>query len=78
MIRASFVCTLLLLTVTVAARAEIPTSINYQGYLSDATGTAVDSELPMTFTLYAAESGSAPLWTNNYVLTCSQGCSQWR
>jgi len=44
------------------AAAEVPRSINYQGYLTTSTGLPVDATLILTLRLYADEMGGVPLW----------------
>jgi hypothetical protein len=39
------------------SHAQVPRSINYQGYLSGTNGAAINASLPMTFTLYSGASG---------------------
>lgn len=46
------------------ARAEVPPLVQYQGILKDKVGAQVpDGSYGMTFRLYAAPTGSDPLWT---------------
>jgi hypothetical protein len=37
--------------------------VSYQGYLTDAGGSALDGDVNITFRLYNAPSGGTPLWT---------------
>jgi hypothetical protein len=39
------------------------TTISYQGHLTDNAGEPVNSDLPMTFTLYDAPTGGTAVWT---------------
>jgi hypothetical protein len=41
----------------------IPTMINYQGYLTDSSGTPLNGSLSMIFAIYDAASGGTQLWT---------------
>ena len=43
--------------------AAIPQKINYQGYLTDPQGTAIDGTTSMIFSVYSQTSGGASLWT---------------
>lgn len=48
---------------------SIPLTINYQGRLADAGGIPIDNPNPglgITFSLYDAESGGTPLWTETH------------
>jgi len=57
------ICFLLLLTFPVWA--EVPLSINYQGYLTDDMGSPVpDGIYSIQFTIYSTESGSSNLWSS--------------
>ncbi len=43
--------------------AAVPQTMNYQGYLTDASGVPVNGTVSMTFKLYDVASGGAELWT---------------
>jgi hypothetical protein len=45
------------------ARSAIPEKINYQGYLTNASGNPVNTTVSMTFRIYTVASGGAALWT---------------
>jgi hypothetical protein len=42
--------------------AAVPQQINYQGYLTDVSGSALDTTVAMTFRIYADSVGGAPSW----------------
>ena len=42
---------------------SVPGTINYQGYLTDSGGKAVNATLSMTFSIYDVPSGGSALWT---------------
>lgn len=44
-------------------QAEIPKLINYQGKLTTAEGTCVDTTFLMQFSIYSDNTGGDPLWT---------------
>ncbi len=44
------------------AEAQIPRTISYQGYLTNAQGAPIDSTVNMTFAIYDILSGGTPLW----------------
>jgi hypothetical protein len=53
-----------LMSVQPAAFAAVPSSVNYQGYLTDASGQPVSGTVDMTFGFYTSPTGTdAPLWT---------------
>jgi len=45
------------------ATADVPTLMQYQGYLSDAEGEALDDTLSMMFTIYDDPYAGAPWWS---------------
>ena len=45
------------------AQAQIPQTINYQGYLTNAASQPVNEAVKVTFRLYTAASGGAAVWT---------------
>jgi hypothetical protein len=47
------------------ARADIPKTISYQGYLTTDTGTPVSGDKSMVFSLYTTASGGSSVWTEN-------------
>jgi len=62
---------LLLMIYTTAAFAQgdesfVPTMINYQGYLTDPNGTALNGPQDITFWLYDTANGGLPLWTEQH------------
>jgi hypothetical protein len=52
----------ILLCFTVAAQAEVPKLINYQGKLTTAQGGCVDTTVQMTFSIYSDAMSISPLW----------------
>ncbi len=48
---------------TVLNSPAIPTMINYQGYLTDASGNPINGTVGMTFSIYTTASGGSALWT---------------
>ena len=43
--------------------AAVPQKINYQGYLTDSTGTPVNGTVSMVFSIYDVPTGGASLWS---------------
>ncbi|MDQ7786648.1 MAG: hypothetical protein RDU01_03490 [Thermodesulfovibrionales bacterium] len=55
------------------ANAAIPYTINYQGYLTNATGSPVDGTVSMTFTFYTTVAGGTAIWTETQNVDVSGG-----
>jgi len=54
--------------------AGVPQMINYQGELTDDTGTPLDTTVSITFTIYDDATGGNPLWTETHPsITTSSG-----
>ncbi len=45
--------------------AGVPQEINYQGYLQDASGTAIDTTVDMTFKIYDSPTATSDLWNED-------------
>ncbi len=58
---------------TVGARAVIPDNISYQGYLTDSTGSPIDTSVNVTFSLYNVAAGGVALWSDTQVVSASNG-----
>ena len=60
---------------TLVANAALPTTINYQGYLTDSTGSPLSSPpaVNITFRLYTTVSGGSMLWSETQAVTVSNG-----
>ncbi len=70
----SILSILLILTILpVMAYAEIPQTINYQGYLTDSEGNPVDGDVKMTFSIYDVATGGTALWTETKDVTVNYG-----
>ena len=54
-------------------QAGIPGTINYQGYLTNASGVPVNGAIPITFRIYDVPSGGTALWTETQDVTVNQG-----
>ena len=57
---------MLFLLVAAPARAAVPQTIGYQGYLTNASGEPVTATVALTFTLYTASSGGPALWIETH------------
>jgi len=62
-----------LLVSSLPARADLPQIISYQGYLTDAGGAPINGMVQVTFALYAAATDGPALWTEQQVLSASNG-----
>ena len=59
----TFLPILMLAFVSIAtAIAQIPQTINYQGYLTNSASQPVNAAVNVTFRLYTTASGGAPVW----------------
>ena len=56
---------LLMTLVTVSSWAEVPSSINFQGKLTDNGGNPLTGTYNMTFYLFTLSSGGSALWSQN-------------
>ena len=54
-------------------QAGIPGTINYQGYLTNASGVPVNGAIPITFRIYDVPSGGTALWAETQDVTVNQG-----
>lgn len=68
------VLVLLLLVVPQKLHAQIPSTLPYQGVLTDTSGTAkTDGSYSFTFKLYEAASGGSSVWSETKSLTLKKG-----
>ncbi|NNF61510.1 MAG: hypothetical protein HKN06_09310 [Gammaproteobacteria bacterium] len=58
---------------TTAIWAAVPTSLNYQGYLTDPSGAAIDTDTQITFSIYNADVGGSSLWSDTRTVPVDQG-----
>lgn len=58
----SFVAVTFLLLSLPTVQAEVPSQINYQGYLTDDEGIPIDRIVEMIFCIYGAETGGIEYW----------------
>ena len=61
------------LLLSFATPAAPPQTLNYQGYLTSSSGTAVNAGVSITFRLYTSASGGAPVWSETQSVTVSNG-----
>jgi trimeric autotransporter adhesin len=53
--------------------STIPQKINYQGYLTDSTGSPVNGTVSMVFSIYDVSTGGTPLWSEIRNVELSDG-----
>jgi hypothetical protein len=51
----------------------VPTTINYQGYLTDAGGTPINTTVQITFSLYTTPSGVSTIWSETQNVVVAAG-----
>ena len=51
----------------------VPEGINYQAYLTNADGTAVDTTVSITFAAYNVDFGGVPIWSQTSSVVVDQG-----
>ncbi len=63
----------LFLLVPLPGHSAVPTTVGYQGSLTDPAGTPVNTTLPMVFSLYDAPAAATPLWSETQSVTVTNG-----
>jgi len=53
--------------------ADIPSKINYQGYLTDFLGTSISTTVSIQFSIYDVVTGGTPLWSETQDVTVTAG-----
>ncbi|MFC1877865.1 hypothetical protein ACFL2E_11455 [Thermodesulfobacteriota bacterium] len=53
--------------------SQIPEMINYQGYLTDDTGTPITDSVNMSFSLFSSPSGGSALWSESKSVSVNDG-----
>jgi hypothetical protein len=65
--------TLLLITFVFSiSSAEIPGSVSFEGFLTEA-GLPIDETVEMRFALYDSETAVSPLWSQHQIIKVKQG-----
>ena len=65
--------TLILLLSHSLAFAVLPTTLNYQGHLTDSGGVPIDGSVSVNFQIYDVSAGGFSLWADTYSVTVNQG-----
>ncbi|MDH3889583.1 MAG: hypothetical protein OEV49_00740 [candidate division Zixibacteria bacterium] len=69
-----YIAALAILLMTTAVSAAVPTTMNYQGRLTDDTGDPVaDGDYSVTFTIYDSFEAGADLWTETRTVATTNG-----
>ncbi len=55
------------------AHARVPTSMQFQGYLTDAEGLALSGSYDIVFTIYGSAESDDPVWTDTQTLPIAAG-----
>lgn len=63
----------ILTLLAVSVHASISRKINYQGYLTDPQGTAINGDISIIFSIYSQVSGGNALWTETHTVTVTDG-----
>jgi hypothetical protein len=56
-----------------AAFADVPTTLNYQGTLTDSTDQPINGDKDITFKLYKVSTGGTPFWTGKRTVPVHDG-----
>jgi N-acetylneuraminic acid mutarotase len=64
---------LILVLLPYPGHAAIPQKINYQGYLTNASGVPINGTLQMTFMIYDVPGGGNALWTETQTVSVNHG-----
>jgi len=56
-------CLVLMIGLALIVSAEVPHQMNYQGRLTDAQGSLIDTTVDLTITIFDDESGTTSLWS---------------
>lgn len=56
-----------------SAQAAIPDKLDYQGYLTDSSGSPINGTVNISFSLYNIDSGGIALWSDTQAVTVTNG-----
>jgi len=65
-ISATIITLVTMIFAAAVSAADIPQMINYQGRLTGASGSALDTTVSMTFTIYDDSTGGSPKWSETH------------
>ncbi len=68
-----FLSSAFILFSTTLAAAEVPTAMQFQGYLTDTEGAPLSGSHSITFTIYGSENGDDAVWTTVMSVTAESG-----
>ncbi len=63
----------MLAVLPLTASAEVPQQVNYQGYLTDASGTSTDGDYQMVFSIYDVPTAGTALWSEEQTVLVING-----
>ncbi len=70
----NFIIVFLLFVIAQITQAQIPKKLSYNGYLTDASGKALNDEnCSLTFSLYSELTGGTPLWSESQTINVKDG-----
>lgn len=72
-ITAVIISTLILLVLTPCLILAVPPTMNYQGRLTDSTGTPIDGSVSIIFSIYEVLTGGVAIWTETRNVTVTDG-----
>ncbi|MBN1351011.1 hypothetical protein JXJ21_16440 [candidate division KSB1 bacterium] len=73
MFKHSYLAFLMLLLVAIAANAKVPQLINYQGMLTAESGTPINGNLTIMFSIYNSATGGTAQWSESQSVTLTEG-----
>ena len=61
------------ISLSITTQAAVPSSLSYQGYLTDPAGSPIEGDVVVTFSIYLTDLGSAPAWSDAELITVDAG-----
>jgi hypothetical protein len=61
-----FLAALMIMSMAFAAKAAVPSMINYQGRLTNSVGVPLDTTVTLDFTIYRDSLGMVDVWSETY------------
>lgn len=63
----------IILTLSICSYAAVPQTINYQGQLTNASGTPVNNAIQMKFSIYSVETSGEAIWSEIQTVQVTKG-----
>ena len=73
MLKQFFFSITLILLIVFGSNAQVPQLINYQGFLSDASGNPISGSRSIEFKIYNLATGGTALWSETHTITANEG-----